>query len=149
MYSSLENILEERRCWRVRKAEFFQRERRRDTKVLDRCTAAFRNLSESVHRAIIRHNNLGKRTLGIRRTQDKLEVHWIGSLPALLCFSLDAENYQIVYRSPSHDGSSLLEAEGTMSAPFLGSVLVLDPDGRMIRFRYEDAAEYFVGRIAL
>jgi hypothetical protein len=145
--SSLERTLEERRQWREQKAEFFKQEQRRDTKVIERCEVGWKHLADAIHHTIVRHNSLGKAMLGIRRPAGALEIHRAGQLPSLLTLTLDVENAQIVYRSPLHEGSAILDGEGTISAPFFGAVFLVNPEGRVIKFRYEEAAQYLLAPI--
>jgi hypothetical protein len=145
--SSLERTLEERRQWREQKAEFFKQEQRRDTKVIERCEAGWKYLAVAIHQTIVRHNSLGKAMLGIRRPEGTIEIHRVGQLPSLLTLSLDLENAQIIYRSPLHEGSAILDGQGTISAPFFGALLLVDPDGRVVKFGYEAAAQYLLAPV--
>lgn len=147
MQSIVDRTLEERRQWREQKAEFFYRARRRDEKVLERCELGWRNFCTAVHHAVIRHNSMGKPMLGLRRREGMLEIHRAGQLPAVLTLALDREDRQIIYWSPLQEGSAVICWEGGISAAFWGSLLLLDPEGRMVRMRYEEGARWLLGPI--
>ena len=142
MWADLERILEERQTWRLMR-------RRRNQKVSERCAIGWQNLADALHREVVRHNTLGKRPkLGIRRTKDCLEVHPIGHLQPLISFMLDDDNVQIVSSAPIYQGSTTLSDRGKILAAFLGTVLIVDPDGRMVRFGYEQAARVLLAPVA-
>ncbi len=140
MHTALEQLITERREWREQRW-------RRLAKVSERSALGWRNFSMALHREVVLHNSLGKDLLGIRRADDKLEVHRAGHLQALLSFTLDQENGQILYRSPMHQGSVVLEHEGQMLAAFLGSLLIVTPDGQMLKFTYCAAAQYLLAPV--
>lgn len=138
MRTALDKLLEERRLWR-------ENRRRRIAKVSERCALGWKNFCEELHREIVRHNTLGKRPpLGLRYIDNALQVHRLGQLTPLLTFSLDEENAQISYRSPFHMDSVILEHEGTISAAFLGSLLISAPNGCLTKFGYSEAARYML-----
>src|SRR5581483_2809335 len=135
MWEDLERLLQERHEWRFRR-------RRRNAKVSERCALGWKNLADALQREVVRHNSLGKKPkLGIRRSKDRLEIHPLGHLSPLVTFVLDDDNVQIVSCAPLYEGSSKFSDNGKILAAFLGSVLVVCPDGRMVRFGYEQAAE--------
>ena len=135
MFEELQQLLNERHEWRLRR-------RRRNQKVSERCAIGWRNLTAELHREIVIQNSVARRPkLGIRLSAKRLDVHRIGHLAPLISFVLDDDNVQIVSCAPIYSGSVLLSDRGKILAAFLGSVLILDPDGRMLRFGYEEAAE--------
>lgn len=141
MWEDLDRLIEERQNWRLLR-------RRRNQKVAERCAIGWKNLSEALHREIIRHNTLGKKPkLGIRRSKDRLDIHRINHLSPLLSFVLDDDNVQIVSCAPIYAGSTTLSERGKILAAFLGTVLIVDPDGRMVRFGYEQAAQALLAPI--
>jgi len=140
MHTALESLITERKEWREQRW-------RRLSKVSQRCALGWRNFSMALHREVVLHNSLGKNLLGIRRTEETLEVHHAGHLQAVLSFTLDEENGQILYRSPLHEGSVMLEHEGQMMAAFLGSLLILTPEGQMLKFSYSGAAQYLLSPV--
>jgi hypothetical protein len=141
MWQDLEHLLEERRTWRLLR-------RRRHQKVTERCALGWKNLSDALHREAIRHNTLGKKPkLGIRRSKDRLDIHRIGHLSPLLSFVLDDDNVQIVSCAPIYAGSARLSERGKILAAFVGTVLIVDPEGRMVRFGYEQAAQVLLAPV--
>ncbi|HEY3927626.1 MAG TPA: hypothetical protein VGL89_04560 [Candidatus Koribacter sp.] len=131
-------MLQERRDWRLRR-------RRRNTKVSERCALGWKNLAEALHKEVVRHNNLGKKPkLGVRRAKDRLDIHRLGDLSPLVSFVLDDDNVQIVSRAPIYAGSTRFSENGKILAAFVGSVLIVDPDGRMVRFGYTEAAQHLI-----
>ena len=141
MWEDLEQLIQERQNWRLLR-------RRRDQKVAERCALGWKHLSDALHREIVRHNTLGKKPkLGIRRTNDRVEIHRMGHLSPLLSFVLDDDNVQILSCAPLYEGSSTLSERGKILAAFVGTVLIIDPDGRMVRFGYEQAAQALLAPI--
>jgi hypothetical protein len=141
MQSTLDRLLEERRQWR-------EIRRRRITKVNERCALGWKNFSMALHREVVRHNSLGKRpTLGLRYFEDSLQVHRAGVLAPLLTFSLNEDQVQIAYSSPLHQDSVLIDRDGAIIAAFLGSLLLMAADGRMMRFGYSEAAQYLLAPV--
>ncbi|ABF41634.1 hypothetical protein Acid345_2633 [Candidatus Koribacter versatilis Ellin345] len=140
MHTALERLIKERHEWREQRW-------RRLAKVSERCALGWRNFSMALHREVVLHNSLGKEVLGIRRKDETIEVHRVGHLQALLTFTLDQENGQILYRSPLHEGSVILDHEGQMMAAFLGSLLIVTPEGQMLKFTYSGAAQYLLSPI--
>ena len=134
MFEELQQIFAERHEWRMRR-------RRRSQKVSERCAIGWRNLTAELHREVVIQNSLARTPkLGIRLSAKRLDVHRIGHLAPLISFVLDDDNVQIVSCAPIYSGSVLLSDHGKILAAFLGSVLIVDPGGRMLRFGYEEAA---------
>jgi hypothetical protein len=141
MESALDQLLEERRQWR-------EIRRRRLTKVNERCALGWKNFCIALHHEVVRHNTLGRRPmLGLRRNANVLEIHRAGNLAPLLTFSLNEDHVQIVYSSPLHQDSVLVDRDGSIIAAFLGSLLLMAPDGRMMRFGYSEAAQYLLAPV--
>lgn len=140
MHTALEQLIEERQAWREQRW-------RRLSKVNERCRVGWSNFCLALHREIVLHNTLGRDLLGIRRHENWVEIHRAGQLQPLLSFSLDHDNEQILYHSPLHQESVILPREGAMLAAFLGSLLVLTPDGHMLKFSYSAAAQYLLAPI--
>ncbi len=144
MYSPIESIVAERRAWRRRRAPFFASEERRDRKVTELCENAWKILCTVLHREVVRHNSLGKLKLGIRRDEDRIEVHPAGKLSPVLTVWLEKENFRMAYCSLLHEGSVMIGEQGGMTAPLHGTLLLPDLDGRLIRFGYVEAAQYLL-----
>ena len=140
MHSALETLIQERREWREQRW-------RRLRKVNERCQLGWQNFCLALHREVVLHNSRGSNLLGVRRDENRIEVHRIGQLSPLLTFSLDAENDQVLYRAPLHQGSAFLDHEGAIAAAFLGSLFVVTPEGRLLKFAYSAAAQYFLAPI--
>jgi len=140
MYTALELLIRERQEWREARW-------RRLTKVSERCRVGWRNFSMALHREVVLHNSLGRDVLGIRREGETLEVHRAGQLQAVLTFTLDDEHGRILYRSPMHRGSVIIEEPGTILPAFLGSLLLMTPDGQMLKMNYSAAAQHFLAPV--
>jgi hypothetical protein len=76
-----------------------------------------------------------------------LEIHRAGQLPSVLTLMLDREEARILYRSPLQEGSAVICWEGGIAPAFWGKLFLFDPDGRMIRVRYEEAAQWLLGPV--
>jgi hypothetical protein len=144
MESALDRMMRERREWRERNADFFRICAHRDTKVNERCEAGWNNFSKALHYEVIRQNSLGKPKLGIRRPEGALEVQRVGKLSSLLMIGIDRQNARIRYRSLMHEGSAIIGQDGEIAAAFWGSLLLIEPEGRLIRLSYEKAAQYLL-----
>lgn len=142
MYSPIDQIADERREWRQRKAPFFIRELQRDTKVNRLCEETWIAFCAVLHREVVLHNSLGKPSLGIRRTRDSLEVYRAVKLNALLTIFFDRQNRQIVYHSLMHQGSVLIGEDGGIAAGVPGTLLLLDLEGHLRRLGCTEAARY-------
>ncbi len=103
-YFPIEQIASERRAWRLRKVQFFEREERRDRRVNGLCEQSWRNFCEALHREVIQRNDLGRPILGICRSEDRIEVHPAGKLAAFLVVELDREKAKHAARSLLHEG---------------------------------------------
>jgi hypothetical protein len=144
MESALDRMMRERREWRERNADFFRICAHRDIKVSERCEAGWKNFSNALHREIVRQNSLGKPKLAMERPDGSFEVQRMGKLSSLLMIGVDRQNARIRYRSLMHEGSAIIRQEGEMEAAFWGSLLLVDPDGRMLRLSYEKAAQFLL-----
>jgi hypothetical protein len=140
MQTALETLITERREWREQRW-------RRLRKVSERCQVGWQNFCSALHRELILHNSGGTNLLGIRREDDTIEVNRIGHLSPVLTFALDAENAQVLYRAPLHQGSAFLDDEGAIAAVVLGSLFLVTAEGRLLKLSYYAAAQYFLAPI--